>query len=585
MSDELVLLRETRRRLAEFWRSAEANELPRAFAGDAGRVHRVVMNGAVRYAPLDASERTLVDSLDDRARAGVTDASSAGGLLAAMLYRRAHQLDLNADLTRLPPWLVKDFVAWLIAPVAFFTEPGESARYAKHLTGVLQTIVAGVSGPQVTQFWASVAMLAVQRLDCTPAYANDENLYDLQRFRGELLGWVARASGGKLEQTFASPPAGRKKRVGLVARHLRPSAETFALLPVYEHLKDEFDVVLYICEPGNHPLAQYCAGRATAARVLPPDLGSRQKILLADDLDLLFYGTNLTTASHDLVLLAQHRLARVQATSVANVVTTGIGNVDYFLTGTSSDPSPDAASHYMEKLFRLDGSAHCFSYGHGATSNAKATTRAELGLRDDQVVFASGANLYKITPELLGAWAKILAGAPSAALMLFPFGPNWYPAYPVDEFTRHVKVVLGDVAGDRVYVMNPQPAPDRAQLREYYRVADVYLDSFPFCGSTSLIEPLEVGLPVITRGGATFRSAMGGAMLREIGMDELVAGDAAKYAAIAIELANNSSRRAELSKRTRDRMLAKPSFLDSAGYGKRIAAAFKAMLAEKGVAS
>jgi predicted O-linked N-acetylglucosamine transferase (SPINDLY family) len=327
--------------------------------------------------------------------------------------------------------------------------------------------------------------------------------------------------------------------VGVIARHLRPSAETFALLPVYENLKDEgFDVVLYVCDPANHPLAQYCVGRATAAKLLPPDPATRRKIILGDDLDLLFYGTNLSTASTDLVFLAQHRLARVQVTGVANVVTTGLPSIDYFLSGTTSDPSPDAQSHYTERLFRMDGSAHCFTYGPAST-NARQISRADLGLKEDDVVLVSGANLYKITPELMAAWAKILDAAPNATLLLFPFGPNWYAQYPEEAFRRYAQRVLGE----RARVLNPQPAPDRVQLREIFRACDVYLDSFPFAGSTSLIEPLEVGLPIVTRGGATFRSAMGGAILREIGMEELVAGDEERYVALTSELARDAYRR------------------------------------------
>jgi predicted O-linked N-acetylglucosamine transferase (SPINDLY family) len=335
-----------------------------------------------------------------------------------------------------------------------------------------------------------------------------------------------------------------------------------------------------VCEPPTPGLPQYCAGRVNDAKLLPPDPAKRRRMILADNLDVLFYGTNLTTASHDLVLLAQHRLARVQVTGVANVVTTGLGNVDYFLSGTTSDPAPDSADHYTEKLFRMEGSAHCFSYGFDVTGKPKPVTRAELGLRDDQIVFVSGANLYKLGPELIAAWAKILAEVPNPTLMLFPFGPHWYPSYPSAAFERQARSVMGE----RVLIMQPQPAPDRHQLREYFRVADVYLDSFPFCGSTSLIEPLEVGLPIVTRGGSTFRSAMGGAILREIGMEELIAGSEERYGALAIELARDGARRKAIGERIRLRMNGspRPSFLDSAGYARRVAAAFEGMLASRG---
>ena len=85
-------------------------------------------------------------------------------------------------------------------------------------------------------------------------------------------------------------------------------------------------------------------------------------------------------------------------------------------------------------------------------------SRADLGLKDDDVVLVSGANLYKITPELMEAWRKILdAAGEKAVLVLFPFGPNWYAQYPDEAFRRYASRVLGE----KVRVLNPQPAPDR----------------------------------------------------------------------------------------------------------------------------
>jgi predicted O-linked N-acetylglucosamine transferase (SPINDLY family) len=573
-SDDTSFLRDTRKRLAEHWLATPAEELPRQYMGDLGRLQRLVMSAAMRFEPLEAGEQGFAGELAAKAKGG----DVGGGLLGAMLYWRAHRIEgLSIDLTRVPQWLAKDLLAWQAGAVAFFTEAGEPARFAKHLEHVMETLRRNAAAEMTGAVWQNSALYVASRLDVTPAYANEENLIGLQRARGELLTWVARKANAALDQTFAVAPSGRKPRVGIVVRHLRPSAETFASLPVYEHLKDEgFDVVLYLTDPANHPLAQYCIGRASAAKLLPPDPASRRKAILGDDLDVLFYGVNISTASHDLTFLAQHRLARVQVTSVANVVTTGLPSIDYFLSGTSSDPSPDAQSHYTEKLLRLDGSAHCFSYGPAA-GNARAVSRADLGLKDEDVVLVSGANLYKITPELMAAWRKILDANEKATVLLFPFGPNWYPSYPDEAYRRYAANVLGD----RVKVLNPQPPPDRVQLREIYRVCDVYLDSFPFGGSTSLIEPLEAGLPVVVRDGSMFRSAMGGAILREIGMEDLVARDDERYVALASELARDANRRKDVSRRVHDRMLGRPSFLDSAKYAKRIAAAFKTMIAER----
>src|SRR4051812_20846 len=102
-------LRASRRDLAELWRRAEETRLPHMFAGDLGRMHRVLVSGAVQYAPVSEDEL-------ETARAGVQQAregQSIGALLAAMLYERAHRIGVPVDFERVPAWLLKDYLAWL----------------------------------------------------------------------------------------------------------------------------------------------------------------------------------------------------------------------------------------------------------------------------------------------------------------------------------------------------------------------------------------------------------------------------------------------------------------------------------------
>ncbi|MFM6004231.1 MAG: glycosyltransferase, partial [Sphaerospermopsis kisseleviana] len=146
------------------------------------------------------------------------------------------------------------------------------------------------------------------------------------------------------------------------------------------------------------------------------------------------------------------------------------------------------------------------------TEEGKITTpveRNDLGIPEDTIVFISCANFFKTIPELIETWSKIIAQVPNSVLVLFPFGPNWASNYPKQQFINHLKSIFTryGLAPERLIVLDPQPVPDREDMKEYYKIADVYLDSFPFAGTTSLIEPLEVNLPVISRQGNCFRSA------------------------------------------------------------------------------
>jgi predicted O-linked N-acetylglucosamine transferase (SPINDLY family)/cellulose synthase/poly-beta-1,6-N-acetylglucosamine synthase-like glycosyltransferase len=409
------------------------------------------------------------------------------------------------------------------------------------------------------------------------AYFNAENLKDIYVQRAEMIELSLQQHGCDLDYDFADRPANRHKiRLGIVAAHFNPSAETFATLPVYEFLSRDFEVVLYSFQQTNHPLEQYCRSAANFFVTLPAGLTAQVNVIRNDDLDILFFATNITAVTNQICLLASHRLARIQITSGGSVVTTGMRHMDYFISGTFTDPAATAPAQYREELIKLPGAAHCFSYGDDAEKSSVDIDRDRLGIAKDKIVFTSGANFYKIIPELIHTWAKILAEVPNSIIILFPFGPNWSSNYPKQAFEQHLHQIFSKygVSADRILALDPQPVPNRSDLKEYFKLADIYLDSYPFAGTTSLIEPLQVNLPVIARQGDSFRSAMGSAMIRSLEIADLVADSEESYIQLAVNLGNNSELRHQKCAEIQTKMQNNPSFLDSRGYSAKIGKLF-----------
>jgi len=161
--------------------------------------------------------------------------------------------------------------------------------------------------------------------------------------------------------------------------------------------------------------------------------------------------------------------------------------------------------------------------------------------------------------------------------MLLPFGPNWSNAYPKKAFANHLSTIFSKhrVAADRLILLDPQPVPNREDVKEYFKIANVYLDSYPFSGTTSLIEPLEVGLSLVSRQGNTFRSSMGAAMLQALNVPDLVADSEESYIQLAIALGTNPELRQQKSDQIKQRMQANPRFLDSRSYSAQMGALFQ----------
>ena len=73
--------------------------------------------------------------------------------------------------------------------------------------------------------------------------------------------------------------------------------------------------------------------------------------------------------------------------------------------------------------------------------------------------------------------------------------------------------------------------------------------------------------------GGELRFAQGAAMLRELGVPELIAADEEEYVELAVQLGSDDSLRQSMRERIRDRMRRTPDFLNPRLYGRRVSQA------------
>jgi len=471
-----------------------------------------------------------------------------------------------------------NYIKFLVSHQSNFQEIGEADNYYQYLQNSLDYLHKSIFNNPDSELWHEVVKNFAQTANFIPAYFNEANLKDIYVKRAEIIEYFLKLQGYEIDYEFTDRLINRKKiRLGILATAFLPSAETYAYLPVYEYLSRDFEVILYSLAETGHQLEQYCQFSANSFKLLPQELSAQVNTIRADDVDILFIATNVTAVTNQICLLATHRLARIQVTSGGSVVTTGMRNIDYYISGTLTDPSPTAQDQYQEKLIKLEGSAHCFSYGTEAGKITTPVERNNLGIPEDAFVFISCANYFKTIPELVETWAKIISQVPNSVLVLLPFGPNWSNNYPKLQFIDHLNSIFikYGLEPERLIVLDPQPVPDRQDMKEYYKIADVYLDSFPFAGTTSLIEPLQVNLPVIARQGNCFRSAMGAAMIQTLNIPDLVADSQESYIQLAVALGNNPELRQQKSDEIKAAMNNNPSFLDSRSYSAKMANLFQ----------
>ncbi|NEP46507.1 MAG: hypothetical protein F6K35_47855, partial [Okeania sp. SIO2H7] len=156
----------------------------------------------------------------------------------------------------------------------------------------------------------------------------------------------------------------------------------------------------------------------------------------------LFIGSNITATIKNSTLLAIHKLARIQITSINSPTTTGMHSIDYYISGKITAPTETTQEHYTEKLANLEDSGLCFRYAIAEPPSGVKPIRSSWGATDQTTIFISGANFYKIIPEMRETWAKILAKVPNSILVLYPFNPNWTNSYRFAPFIKQMRSVL-----------------------------------------------------------------------------------------------------------------------------------------------
>ena len=103
---------------------------------------------------------------------------------------------------------------------------------------------------------------------------------------------------------------------------------------------------------------------------------------------------------------------------------------------------------------------------------------------------------------------------------------------------------------DRIdlFLQNPM-ALDKHLAR--HKVADLFLDTFPYTAHTTCSDALWAGLPVLTCTGESFASRVSASLLNAIGLSELVTHTHKEYEDMAIEFANNPIRLKEIKNEIR----------------------------------
>jgi protein O-GlcNAc transferase len=466
----------------------------------------------------------------------------------------------------LRPEFLEAELAWCMAELpALYENESEIAGRRDAYAGRLARLCADVEGARAP------AVLVDAIGSHQPFYLPYQGFDDreLQTRYGQLVCKIMAARYNT--PVLPTPPGPRQPvRLGIVSGFFRQHSNW--KIPIKGWLKmldrDRFQVSGYYTSADRDGETDAAAALCNRFVQGPMSLDEWRRTILDDAPHILIFpeiGMDNVSAQ-----LAAQRLAAVQCASWGHPVTSGFPTIDYFISSDLMEPA-GAADHYSERLIRLPNLS---IYYEPSDVPVAEIDRAEMGLRDNAVVYWCCQSLPKYLPQFDQVFARIAAEVPDSQFTFIEFGGGRGVTAMFRARLDRAFEAVGLDAGDHCIFL-PRLAPDRfvAAIGR----CDVVLDSIGWSGCNSVLESFVHNLPIVTFAGEMMRGRHTAAILEMMEIRETTAQTIDEYVSIASLLGRDPGKRNRLSAeiaankhrvyRDRDCIAALEAFLEGAVRG------------------
>ena len=378
--------------------------------------------------------------------------------------------------------------------------------------------------------------------------------------------WAAGGKNSDTEKSVWQGPTYRhdRIRIGYVSADFRQHAVSSLIAGMFEcHDKSRFEITgLSVGTDDGSDLGR----RVKASFEHFVDAGNRSDdeiATLVRDAEIDILVDLMGPTAHSRATVFSRRPAPIQVNYLGFPGTMGAPYIDYILADKTVIPE-DRREFYSEEVVYLPDSF--MPADRDRLTSQKSLTRAESGLPEQGFVFCCFNNSYKITPAVFAIWMRLLKEIDGSVLWLF--APN-----PAVVHNLKKEAAERRVDAERLIFAPFMPLPEH-QVRQ--RLADVFLDTSPYNAGATASDALWAGVPVVTRIGESFSGRMAASLLKAVGLPELIATTTQEYESLALTLARQPDKLAEIKRKLEENRLSTPLF-DAKLFATHIEAAFTGM--------
>jgi predicted O-linked N-acetylglucosamine transferase (SPINDLY family) len=258
------------------------------------------------------------------------------------------------------------------------------------------------------------------------------------------------------------------------------------------------------------------------------------------------------------------RAAPLQVSFLGYAGTLAAAYMDYIIADKVVIPEA-CQRQYLEKAIYLPDSFQVTDRSREISD--QAFSRQQFALPEHGFVYCCFNNAYKINPDIFQCWMSILAEVAGSVLWLS--GDN-------ATASNNLKTAAEQFGIDpeRLIFATRMELPEQHLAR--LKLADLFLDTFPYNAHATASDALWAGLPLLTYPGESYASRVSASLLSAIQLPELIAVSQAEYKSLAIELAVKPEKLADIKTRLAQNRLTTPLF-DTQRYTIHLEAAYSRM--------
>jgi predicted O-linked N-acetylglucosamine transferase (SPINDLY family) len=264
-----------------------------------------------------------------------------------------------------------------------------------------------------------------------------------------------------------------------------------------------------------------------------------------EELDIAIDMNGCTAESHPNVFLNQ--VAPIQVNYLGYPGTMGTSQMDYIIADPVVIPAT-SQKFYSEKIAYLK----CLMpHDNELELSNKNYSKTDLDLPEKAFIYCAFNNSYKINSRIWKNWMTILTRVPNSVLWL---------SYNSLISSKNLKKAAEAYGVDPKRLIFAHRWPDVREHFSRLSVTNLFLDTYPYNAHTTASAALWAGVPVLTMQGETFASRVASSLLITSQLPELIVTTDEDYVNLAVDLALDLQKLANIKMRLSTFRLNNPLF-------------------------